>query len=87
MKYNKYAFAIMLILIFVLTSALSFADGGRYKKKYEIIITNLTRGQIFSPPIVISHNRGFRLFELGEEASEELAALAEDGDPSLLTNP
>lgn len=84
MKYNKYAFAIMLILIFVLTSALSFADGWRYKKKYEITITNLTRGQVFSPPIVIAHESKFNLFTLGEPASDELAALAEDGDTGPL---
>ena len=81
MKYNKFAFAIMLILIFVMTSASSFADQERYekKRKYEVTITNLTRGQIFSPPIVIVHDGKFRLFTLGEPASDKFAALAEDG--------
>ena len=81
MKYNKYAFVIMLILIFVLTSGLSFAKKERYKKpiKYKITITNLTRGQVFSPPIVIAHDSKFSLFTLGDPASDELAALAEDG--------
>ena len=86
MKYNKYAFAIMLILILILTSGLAFADQERYKKKYEITITNLTRGQVFSPPIVINHNSNFSLFTLGEEASDELAALAEGGDTGLLVD-
>jgi hypothetical protein len=81
MKYNKYAFAIMLILIVILTSGLSFADQERdkYKRKYKVTITNLTRGQVFSPPIVIGHDRNFSLFTLGEAASDELAALAEGG--------
>jgi hypothetical protein len=84
MKYNKYAFAIMLILILILTSGLSFADQERYIRKYEITITNLTRGQVFSPPIVISHNRNFRLFTLGDAASDGLALLAEEGNPEEL---
>ena len=86
MKYNKYAFAIMLILILILTNGLSFADQERYKKKYEITITNLTRGQVFSPPIVINHNSNFSLFTLGEEASDELAVLAEGGDTGPLVD-
>ena len=52
---------------------------------YEVTITNLTRNQIFSPPVAISHKGGFDLFVPGEPASPELIALAEDGDTSLLT--
>ena len=84
MKYNKYTFSILLILIFVLTSGLSFANEERDTKKFEISITNLTRGQIFSPPIAVGHNGNFSLFRLGAEASEELAALAENGDTDPL---
>jgi len=84
MKHNKLAFAVVLILIFILTSALSFADGWRYKKKYEITITNLTRDQVFSHPIAIGHDGKFRLFTVGKDASEELAALAEEGDTDPL---
>jgi len=36
-------------------------------------------GQVFSPPIVIAHDSKFSLFTLGEAASPELGALAEDG--------
>jgi hypothetical protein len=50
-----------------------------------VTITNLTKDQIFSPPVVVSHRPGFRLFELGQPASEELAALAEDGMTDPLT--
>jgi hypothetical protein len=51
---------------------------------YAVTITNITRGQIISPPIVISHKRHFELFSLGVSASEGLAALAEDADTSVL---
>ena len=61
-----------------------FADqGGR---RVEVTITNITRDQIFSPPVVISHNKEFQLFELGQPASSELYALAEDGETTPLTD-
>lgn len=45
----------------------------------EVTITNLTRGQILSPPVVAVHRRGLApLFRAGEPASPALAALAED---------
>ena len=47
-------------------------------RTYEVTITNITRGQILSPPVIFSHKRGFRLFELGQPASAEVAAIAED---------
>ena len=84
MKHKKYVYAGISILLIVLASGISFADQKDYARKYRVTITNLTRGQIFSRPIVISHNRNFRLFELGEPASDELVALAEDADLSLL---
>ncbi len=47
---------------------------------YEVTITNLTRGQFFTPFLVVSHKPGIRLFTLGEAASGELESLAEGGD-------
>ena len=43
-------------------------------------ITNLTRGQVITPPMVIVHNGYFRHFVTGEPAIPELATLAEDRD-------
>jgi hypothetical protein len=81
MKFKKYYFSVIFTMIFILASGLSFADDKRHKKKikFRITITNLTRGQVFSPPIAIGHNGNFRLFTLGDPAMEELAALAEGG--------
>ena len=64
MNYKKHAISVIFIMIFILISGLSLADQERDKdkRKYEVTITNLTRGQIFSNPIVISHDRSFRLF-------------------------
>ncbi|MEE8143570.1 MAG: spondin domain-containing protein [Planctomycetota bacterium] len=51
--------------------------GGGFQ--YEVTITNLTRGQIFSPAVVATHKRQLQpLFTLGSPASDELVAIAED---------
>ena len=86
MKQKKYVFTLIFMMIFILMNGLSFADQkrDRDKRKYEVIITNLTRGQIFSPPIAIVHDRSFRLFTLGYEAGDGLALLAEEGNPEDL---
>ena len=52
--------------------------------RYEVIITNLTRGQIISAPLVISHNKNYRLFTAGNPATPGLAELAEDADTGPL---
>jgi hypothetical protein len=46
-------------------------------------ITNISK-QIISPPVVASHSWMTRVFNPGKPASDELAALAEDGDFSGL---
>lgn len=55
--------------------------GGRL---YAVTITNLTRGQVITPPVVIVHDEQYRLFVPGDAAIPELAALAEDGDTAPL---
>jgi Spondin_N len=57
-------------------------DGGRY----EVTITNLTRGQQFTPILVASHRDGVRLFNFGEPAIPQLARLAEEGDPTQMAS-
>jgi hypothetical protein len=86
MKQLRYVFTLTLFVIFTLASGLCFADHDRGVRTYEVTITNLTRGQVFSPPIVFSHNRNFSLFTLGEPASAKLYPLAEDGDRAPLIN-
>jgi len=52
------------------------------KDRYEISITNVTRGQIMSPFVVATHDRRMTpVFTLGHAASDELVKLAEDGLP------
>ena len=52
---------------------------------FEVTITNLTRGQQFTPILVASHKAGVKLFALGQPASPELATLAEEGNTVPLT--
>jgi hypothetical protein len=54
------------------------------KTRYEVTVTNLTRGQRFTLPFVVIHKPGVRLFTLGEQVSPQLAALVEDGSPNAL---
>ena len=54
--------------------------GGRF----EVTITNLTRGQQFTPILVATHKPSVKLFELGKPASAELATLAEQGNTAPL---
>ncbi|MEM7173384.1 MAG: spondin domain-containing protein [Pseudomonadota bacterium] len=59
------------------------ASGKRY---YEVTVQNLTYGQPISPPVIVTHKQGFSLFNAGEAASDDLAALAEDADNSGLVS-
>lgn len=47
-------------------------------------ITNLTQGQVLSPPIVIAHPAGTHVFKLGQPSSAGMIPLVEGGDPSAL---
>ena len=72
----------------VLSGSLFFAgeviaSGGQ--GAYEVTVTNITQGEIFTPVIAASHTRGIKLFELGHAASTELAMLAEGGDTAPIS--
>lgn len=64
-------------------SGYSYADNNRY---FEVSVTNITKGSIFTPIMVASHRHGVKLFELGEPVDQELEMLAEGGDTQPLTN-
>lgn len=62
------------------------AMGGGGARTYEIAVTNLTRGQVVSPPFVVTHTTDVPgLWSIGAAASPGLAAIAEDADVSVLT--
>ena len=52
--------------------------------RYQITVTNLTKGQYFAPILGVNHTIALRVFEVGQPASSELETLAEEGDPGSL---
>ena len=70
--------ALLAACIFV--TATAHADHyDRRAQTYNVMITNITKGQVFSPPVFVTHSRQVALFAVGEEAIAELAIVAEDG--------
>lgn len=57
------------------------AAGG---SRYQVTITNLTRGTIITPVLVASHSGPAGFFETGQAPSDSLAHMAEGGDTSYL---
>lgn len=61
------------------------AMGKNATRTYEVTVTNLTRGQVISPPFVVAHTSEMEpLWRSGEAASAGLAAIAEDADTTTL---
>lgn len=85
MKSAKYFRQTMIVALgfatFVLTSTVASADDDDDEKAtYKVTIENLTPGQPFSPPVVATHRSKLQMFRVGETASPELEAIAEDGN-------
>lgn len=51
---------------------------------YRVTLVNLTGGQPFSPPVFATHAAGRHIFQVGGFASDQIAAIAQDGDPMPL---
>ncbi len=66
-------------LIFASTA---LADGGA---RYDVTITNVTHSITFTPILVVTHRKSIDLFEPGDAAIDELAAIAEDGNVAPAT--
>ena len=74
--------------LLAITAALSACDNNNAVVQpfvYEVTLTNITKGQIFSPPLLTTHTAGMKLWKTGESASIALEALAEGGDSSQLS--
>jgi hypothetical protein len=61
----------------LLVPGLADAKGSRH---YKVTISNLTAGQPLTPPVLVTHSDRTDLFTLGEEASPEIQAIAENGN-------
>ncbi len=73
-----------LLTIFGLATALSTPAVASEWATYTVTITNATNKQVITPPVIITHNRYFKLFEVTGTASDGLVILAETGNPAPL---
>ena len=73
------------VALYGLTLGASPADAQMMENRvYEVTITNLTTGQLLSPPVVAAHSPDFSVFAVGEKASEGIWTVAEQGNPMKL---
>ena len=80
--YAKVSWSLALVSCAVtLLANVALAEDGL---RYEVTVTNLTRGQQFTPILVASHREGVTLFALGSPASLALSTLAEEGNTAPL---
>ena len=73
--------------IFILLAIGSFAANSVMASNwnnYRVTITNATTDHVITPPLIVIHNRHFKLFEVATAASEGLATQAETGNPAIL---
>lgn len=52
--------------------------------RYRVTITNLTKGQTFTPILIATHSPATRIFAAGTQASPQLQVLAEEGETAML---
>ena len=74
MKKSGLKMLAVLFLGSVLFSATAAADS-----TFEVTVTNITKGLVFTPVVVASTLKGDTFFKLGEAASDELEIIAETG--------
>lgn len=86
MKRRTVLFTCGLLGLAGLASAPAVLADDQHNRRYEVTVTNLTRGQQFTPILVASHKESLDLFRLGAPASAGLAILAEEGNTSPLAS-
>ncbi len=62
-----------------LSGAMMTGATGALADTYQVTVTNITKGEAFTPRLAITHSAG-KLFTLGEPALPELATIAESGN-------
>jgi hypothetical protein len=68
------------VLVAMAASSAAAQSGARYR----VTITNLTKGQTFTPILIASHAPAVRIFAPGTQASPQLTVLAEEGATDML---
>ena len=81
---NLLAASAAVVLCLPISARADDNESGR-SRQYEVRVTNITRGQQFTPLLTVVHNSRVTLFTLGSPASSALATLAEEGNTAPLT--
>lgn len=76
----------LLALSAIVGSAANADDVNQRNRSYEVRIVNITKDQVFSPPVLVTHSKRIALFKVGEEALHELVLVAEDGNGAPLAD-
>jgi len=88
LKHRGMTLCVLAALIF--SGAVAHAD--MHLRTYRVTLQNLTEGQALTPPLVATHEFEASLFMVGEPASAEIQAIAENGNnmpmhDMLMANP
>lgn len=82
-----------LVLALALVSSLAIAvvpaaatGGGAHSYTYEVTVENVSGNQTLTPVVAATHNRWFRAFKTGREASNGIQQLAENGGVPVLAD-
>jgi hypothetical protein len=73
---------VFLLMTLLFTNGAVFANGYPHVRRYLVTVQNLSDGQPFSPAVAATHRNPLKVFQVGELASPELEAIAENGDQS-----
>jgi hypothetical protein len=77
MNLKPLASATLCIALMLVIPELAKSKGGN---SYNVTITNLTAGQPLTSPVLVTHTKRTGIFTVGEMASEEIQAIAENGN-------
>src|SRR3954469_12710427 len=72
------------IALYSLTLGVAPTEAQNANRVYDVTISNLTTGQLLSPPVLATHRSDYGVFEVGEKASEGIWTVAEQGNPMKL---
>jgi hypothetical protein len=76
---------ILLVAVVAVVCLLSASPAwAQSQARYRVTITNLTKGQTFTPMLIATHSTATRIFAPGTAASPQLQVLAEEGDTAML---
>ena len=70
----------MAVAAVALVAVAASPAAGQQTVTYNVTIENLTSGQPFTPPVVAAHTSGMDVFNVGQAASAEVQAIAENGN-------